>query len=87
MSAWLVTEEKDEALVLPRNALLFRGNAVSAFVVDANGLAEQRALKLGILSTDGVEVLAGIKRGERVVTRGRNRLTTGTPLQVVEATK
>lgn len=72
MSAWLVTEEKDEALVLPRNALLFRGNAVSAFVVDANGLAEQRALKLGILSTDGVEVLAGIKRGERVVTRGRN---------------
>ena len=40
VSAWLVTEEKDEALVLPRNALLFRGNAVSAFVVDANGLSE-----------------------------------------------
>ncbi|MCP5149118.1 MAG: efflux RND transporter periplasmic adaptor subunit [Ectothiorhodospiraceae bacterium] len=85
VSVWIVTNEKDDAVVLPRNTLVFRGVEPLVFVVDDTGMVERREVTLGIRSIDEVEILTGLKPGERVVTRGRNRLTQGMRVRVVEA--
>lgn len=85
VTAWIVTREKADTLVLPRNTLLFRGQSIYAYVVGQDGLAQQRRLTLGIRSLDGVEVLKGINPGERVVTRGRNRLSDGMKVQALNS--
>jgi len=87
VSAWIIVQEKDNALRLPRNALMFRGNDVFAFVIKSGSTVERRKLQLGIRSIDGVEVLSGISAGEQVVTRGRDRLSTGASVKVVAPAK
>ena len=87
VSAWIIVQEKDNALRLPRNALMFRGNDVFAFVVKSGSTVERRKLQLGIRSVDGVEVRSGISAGEQVVTRGRDRLSTGASVKVVAPAK
>ena len=61
---------------------MFRGNDVFAFVVKSGSTVERRKLQLGIRSVDGA-MLSGISAGEQVVTRGRDRLSTGASVKVV----
>ncbi len=61
VEANIVTREKPNALLIPADAL--QGDAV--FVVDGNRL-RKRDVKIGIRGTRQVEVLAGLKDGERV---------------------
>ena len=57
------------ALILPAGAFLERTGGDWAMVVDAGGgHAERRRLKLGRRNSDQVEVLAGLRPGERVIT-------------------
>jgi HlyD family secretion protein len=57
------------ALVLPAGGFLERTGGAWALVVDASGRrADKRRIKLGRRSADQVEVLEGLKPGERVIT-------------------
>jgi HlyD family secretion protein len=57
------------ALVLPAGAFLDRSGGDYAFVVSANGNhADRRRIKIGRRNNEEVEVLSGLKPGERVVT-------------------
>jgi len=57
------------ALVVPRTAVLSAGDPV-VYVEVGDGVYEQRKVKLGRRGDDAVEVLDGVKSGERVVTTG-----------------
>jgi membrane fusion protein (multidrug efflux system) len=61
VEANIVTREKPNALLIPADAL--QRDAV--FVIDGSQ-ARKRAIKIGIRGTRVVEVLAGLKDGERV---------------------
>jgi membrane fusion protein (multidrug efflux system) len=61
VEANIVTREKPNALLIPADAL--QGNAV--FMV-AGSRVRKREVKIGIRGTREVEVLAGLKEGERV---------------------
>ena len=57
------------ALVLPAGAFLERSGGDYVFVVDPSGNhADRRRIKLGRRNTEQVEVLSGLKAGDRVVT-------------------
>ena len=57
------------ALVLPAGAFLERSGGDYVFVVDSGGnRADRRRIKLGRRNSEQVEVLSGLKAGERVVT-------------------
>ena len=57
------------ALILPAGAFLERTGGDWAMVLDAGGgHAERRRLKLGRRNSEQVEVLSGLKPGERVIT-------------------
>ena len=58
------------AIVVPADALVPEGEEFKVFVVDANGTAHERDVKIGGRSPAGVEIAEGLKAGERVVTYG-----------------
>lgn len=57
-------------LTIPSSAVQDAGTAKVVYVPKGNGVFEERTVKLGSEFGDQVEVLSGIKPGERVVTHG-----------------
>ncbi len=57
-------------LVIPREAVLFSGMRQIVYVEKKPGVYEMRQVTLGLRGEDYVEVLKGIRKGERVVTSG-----------------
>jgi cobalt-zinc-cadmium efflux system membrane fusion protein len=58
------------AIVVPLEALVPEGEEFKVFVVDANGVAHERDVKVGGRSATSAEILEGLHAGERVVTYG-----------------
>jgi RND family efflux transporter MFP subunit len=58
------------AIVIPNDALVADGDAYKVFVVDASNVAHEREVKVGAKSAAGVEIVDGLKAGERIVTTG-----------------
>jgi hypothetical protein len=59
-----------DVLAIPRNAVLQPGQQPVVYVDEANGYYEQRKVKLGRVGDEFVEVLDGLKEGEKIVTSG-----------------
>ena len=75
-------DQRADALVIPRNALLDDENDSAVYVV-RGGKAARVAVKLGYYDGEWVEVRAGLKPGDRVVTAGKVALREGTDVQVI----
>ena len=67
---FIATGEPLAKLAVPASALLDDGGKQIVFVQAEGETFERRVLKTGIRSKGLVEVLAGVKSGERVVTKG-----------------
>jgi membrane fusion protein (multidrug efflux system) len=78
----IVYERRQDALQLPRSAILDADGTQSVFVV-ANGKAEQRSIVTGLSNGGWIEVLEGLQGTEQVVTVGQAGLKTGTLVKVV----
>jgi cobalt-zinc-cadmium efflux system membrane fusion protein len=74
------TANAREALAIPHSALVEEGGWFVAYVQLGGETFEKRELRLGIRDGDWVQVLSGLKEGERIVTRGAYaiRLSTAT---------
>ena len=59
-----------EALVIPRSAVLRDGRRSVVYVERSSGAYEQRSVKTGRVGDEGIEILNGLKEGERVVAQG-----------------
>jgi membrane fusion protein (multidrug efflux system) len=81
----IVYERRENALQLPRNAMLDADGEQSVFVI-VNGKAEQRHIRTGLTNSGMVEVLEGLKGDEQVVVVGQAGLKTGTAVKVVDTT-
>jgi len=56
-----------QALLIPRTAVVERGQLHGAYVLDPGGIANLRYVTLGRTTGAQVEILAGVQNGERVV--------------------
>lgn len=79
----VVYERRDDALQLPRAAIVDADGEQSVFVI-VNGKAEQRRIQTGLVNNGWVEVVQGLKGNERVVVVGQAGLKTGTAVKVVD---
>ena len=64
-----------EAMLVPRNALIHRGQLVGVYVVGKDNIASLRYVTSGKLSANLVEVLSGLENGERIVHPGEHELS------------
>jgi membrane fusion protein, multidrug efflux system len=79
----IVYERRDNALQLPRSAILDADGEQSVYVV-VSGKAQQRQIETGLANNGWVEVLKGLKGDERVVVVGQAGLKSGTAVKVVD---
>lgn len=68
--------QKPDAIAVPRNAIVERPGERGVFVVDGQ-TARYRRVDVGIQAPDRVEIVAGVREGERVVTTGSAALRDG----------
>jgi len=80
----IVYERREDALQLPRTAILDADGMESVFVV-VDGKAEQRTVRTGLANNGWLEVVEGLDGSERVVVVGQAGLKTGTTVKVVDA--
>ncbi|HWS77049.1 MAG TPA: efflux RND transporter periplasmic adaptor subunit [Thermomonas sp.] len=77
-------DQRANALVIPRTALLEDGTAPAVYTVKA-GKAARAALKLGYIDGEWVEVREGLREGDPVVVAGKAALREGSAVQVIGA--
>jgi RND family efflux transporter MFP subunit len=80
----IVTETRRDALVVDRDVVQRRNNQEIVFVVDDEERADKRVLEIGLSNPDEVEVVGGLREGERLVTLGYETLQDGVKVQIIE---
>jgi len=79
----IVIGKKEDVLVIPRKALLYKQNKTYIFVMDQNQVS-QREVLLGLTEEDDVEVTSGLNEGEVIVVVGVEGLQDGQRVDVVQ---
>jgi len=72
-SVKILTGEGDNAVAVPRDAIIYEGEAARVWVVrdkDSDKAIELQRIKSGLANGNTVEVLKGLAPGDRVITRG-----------------
>lgn len=73
---------RKNVLVVPEGALVLREDQKTVFVVQADSKVMQRVLKLGDAAGGWVEVIDGLKEGDRIVVAGQHKLKDGTTVRL-----
>ena len=81
---WIAVAEEPNAVVVPLNAVVYRDQIPYVFVVNTQGVIEQRQVELGIRGITQQQILSGVKPAESVVTQGQNRLVDGVEVRIVD---
>ncbi len=88
-SVKIVTEQRENATLVPRGAVLTdKGETVVFVPVDGEGeavTAERRVVETGFTDDDHTEIVTGLAPGETVVVKGQRSLKHGTPLKILES--
>jgi membrane fusion protein (multidrug efflux system) len=70
LSGSIIVATRPAAIVVPPEAIVPEGDAFHVFVVDPLNIAHEREVTVGSRTPKAVEILDGLKVGERVVTYG-----------------
>jgi membrane fusion protein (multidrug efflux system) len=74
-------ERKEDALLVPADALLIEKSGASVFII-ADNKAKKTAVKTGFNDGTNAEILSGIKPDQAVILIGKKTLADGQPVQV-----
>jgi len=80
--AFVQTETRSGAMVVPRSALSLESIGDTVYVAEGD-TASRREVQLGFKEGDFVEVLSGVSEGEEIVVVGQDGLSDGTPIQIL----
>ncbi len=75
--ATITLEKKNDAVVVPNQALSQNGNQSTVDVVNSSGKIETRQVVTGIQTSTDTEIVSGVQEGEMVVTSDRSSLKAG----------
>jgi RND family efflux transporter MFP subunit len=79
--AKLILKLHKDALTVPIQALERDSTGATVLIVDAQGRVEKRQVKLGVESSDRVEVVAGLSDNDRVIVGNRSEFREGEKVQ------
>ncbi|HYB76795.1 MAG TPA: efflux RND transporter periplasmic adaptor subunit [Candidatus Bathyarchaeia archaeon] len=80
--AILALEQRDNALVVPVQALNHEGNnQTSVYVVTSERELKDQPVELGLTTANDAEVVSGLKEGDKVVVSDRSGLKSGQKVQ------
>jgi membrane fusion protein, multidrug efflux system len=71
-----------QTILIPAPAIRQEGQLSKVFVVDSGNIAHMRLIQVGKSYGERLEVLAGIREGERIVTEGADRVQDGSQIKI-----
>ena len=80
----LILAERDDVVIVPRDALRPTGSETTVFVV-RDGLAHRRPVSTGLVNDTLVEIRDGLAAGDEVVLSGHSTLQDQVPVNVVQS--
>ena len=72
----------NDQIVVPRHTILEREGGRIVYIVE-NNTAFQRKVKIGMSQQEKVQILNGIKIGEKLVVAGHTKLTDGEEINII----
>ncbi len=81
-NASILVAEKQDTVIVPRDAVTQVGNQSSVYVVEL-GSVKQQTVVTGLSDGNRIEILSGLEPGETIVTAGQPNLTDGAKVEVV----
>ncbi|MGE0464722.1 MAG: efflux RND transporter periplasmic adaptor subunit, partial [Vicinamibacterales bacterium] len=78
----LTIEERENALLVPKVAVVDLEGRRGVFVADAENKARFIPVKLGLEDAERIEIVEGLKAGDQIVTSGAGSLRVGDTLQL-----
>ncbi|HXB53484.1 MAG TPA: efflux RND transporter periplasmic adaptor subunit [Vicinamibacteria bacterium] len=76
----LVLAQRDRVLTVPLQAVARTGSEARVLVIGAGDVVEERSVKLGLEGPQRVEVLSGLREGDRVIIGSRSQFRIGDPV-------
>lgn len=83
MTASLIVVERDNALLIPQEAIIANDDQRHVFVT-REGIVFYTPLDTGLRADDDIEVLSGLSVGDNVVTKGHQKLRDKSPVRLLE---
>lgn len=80
-NAEIAGQSRQKVLTVPEGALVMREDQKTVFVVADGKTVVQKVLKLGDAAGGWVEVLEGVKEGDRIVVAGQHKLKDGSAIR------
>jgi membrane fusion protein, multidrug efflux system len=81
----LTLKVREDAVVIPEAALILNGDTVGVFIVDDKQTAQMRMVKTGLRMEGQVEIIDGLKGGEKVIVEGYQKTQPGAPVVMAPA--
>lgn len=81
VKAEIVTDVRENAIVIPKNIILVRRNEKTVFIV-SEGVAQQRKITTGLENQDELEVVEGLQEKEYLVVEGFETLRSGAKVAI-----
>lgn len=75
------------SFLVPQKAVLTNNKGSFVYIANENAQAEQRQVELGSWYKDSWIVLSGLKKGEKVIVEGVNKVQPGTDLIILPSSK
>ena len=73
-----------DALIIPEDALVIRGDGISVFVINDKMIARRIPVRTGLSHNAYVEVIGSIEAGQKIVVRGGERLREGLKVRFID---
>ena len=83
VNAEITIAERSDVIVIPRDIVTTRSGQKIVFVVE-KGAAQQRRIETGLENRDELEVMSGLKTGERLVVNGFETLRNRSRVKIVK---
>ncbi|WP_312875328.1 efflux RND transporter periplasmic adaptor subunit [Allocatelliglobosispora scoriae] len=78
--AHLKVREAPDTVAIPSSAIFSADGRDAVWLVDPDGRAARRDIRLGVAGTQSVQVLDGLKSGDRIVVKGVDKVHAGDAL-------
>jgi multidrug efflux pump subunit AcrA (membrane-fusion protein) len=78
ITAAIVTQQKDNVLIVPSKAIKTASGTKTVQVVTGTGVTETRTVQVGLTGDAGVEITSGLNEGDKVMVSGTTTTTSKT---------
>lgn len=69
---------------IPNDAVVYKDGVNFAWIVDGEGKAKRKIIRLGVVGNTMSQVLSGIENGDKVITEGVSKMNEGDKVLILE---